>query len=74
MRLRGSFGFCSRGISSNVRESNIGFRSPSTLAQPYLNLPNPTFLSVLIINPNMEFIGTRQKSRFWWVKVVYLDA
>ena len=35
----------------------------------YLNLPNPTFLSVLIINPNMEFIGTRQKSRFWWVKV-----
>ena len=35
----------------------------------YLNLPNPTFLSVLIINPNMVFIGTRQKSRFWWVKV-----
>ena len=27
----------------------------------YLNLPNPTFLSVPIINPNMEFIGTRQK-------------
>ena len=27
------------------------------------------FPSVLIINPNMEFIGTRQKSRFWWVKV-----
>ena len=35
----------------------------------YLNLPNPTFLSVRIINPNMEFIGTREKSRFWWVKV-----
>ena len=35
----------------------------------YLNLPNPTFLSVPIINPNMEFIGTRQKSRFWWVEV-----
>ena len=30
----------------------------------YLNLPNPTFLSVLTINPNMEFIGTRQKSDF----------
>ena len=28
----------------------------------YLNLPNPTFLSALIINPNMEFTGTRQKS------------
>ena len=36
---------------------------------PYLNLPEPTFLSVLIRNPNMEFLGTRQKSRFWWVKV-----
>ena len=31
----------------------------------YLNLPNPTFLSALIRNPNMEFIGTLQKSRFW---------
>ena len=38
----------------------------------YLNLPNPTFLSVLIINPNIDFIGTRQKSRFWWVKVGYI--
>ena len=37
--------------------------------QNYLNLPNPTSLSVLIINPSMEFIGTRQQSRFWWVKV-----
>ena len=34
----------------------------------YLKLPKPTFL-FLIINPNMEFIGTLQKSRFWWVKV-----
>ena len=31
----------------------------------YLKLPNPTFLKVLIINPNMEFIGALQKSRFW---------
>ena len=31
----------------------------------YLNLPKPTFC----INPIMEFIGTLQKSRFWWVKV-----
>ena len=37
----------------------------------YLKLPNPTFLSVLIINPNMEFIGTGQKSKFRWVKVCY---
>ena len=36
----------------------------------YLNLPNPTFLQVLIINPSIEFIGTLQKSRFWQVKVV----
>ena len=40
----------------------------------FLNLPNPTFFSVLIINPNMEFIGTRQQSRFWWVKVGALKA
>ena len=30
----------------------------------YLNLPNPTFLSVLIMNPNMEFIGTLQNLGF----------
>ena len=65
MRLRGSFGFCSRGIGSNVRESNRGFRSPSTLAQPYLNPPEPTFLSgpykfhIRVYNKN------RQKSRVW---------
>ena len=35
------------------------------LALPYLHLPNPNFLSVLNIDLNMEFIGTRQKSRFW---------
>ena len=33
------------------------------------NLPKPTFLWVLIINPNIDFIGTLQKSRFWRVKV-----
>ena len=26
-----------------------------------------------MINPNMGFIGTLQKSRFWWVKV-YIDC
>ena len=57
MRVPPSFGFLTRG--------------PKLENYPYLNLPNPTFLSVLIINPNMEFIGTRQKSRFWWVKVGY---
>ena len=35
----------------------------------YLSLRNPTLLSVLILNPNMEFIGTRQKSRVWQVQV-----
>ena len=32
--------------------------------KPYLNLPKPTFLWVLIISPNMEFIGTLQKIGF----------
>ena len=27
----------------------------------YLKLPNPTLLKVLLINPNMEFIGILQK-------------
>ena len=36
----------------------------------YLNLPNPTFLSVL----KMEFAGTRQKSRCWWVKVGFTQS
>ena len=36
---------------------------------PYPNLPKPTFLWVLIINPNIDFRGTLQKSRFWRVKV-----
>ena len=35
----------------------------------YLKLPNPTFLWVPIINPNMKFMGTLQQSRFWLVKV-----
>ena len=35
----------------------------------YLNLPKTEFLEVLIIDPNMEFIGTLRKSRFWQVKV-----
>ena len=38
------------------------FRSPVAPSLIYLNLPNPTVLSVLIINPNVEFTGTRQKS------------
>ena len=33
----------------------------------YLNLPNPTSLQALIINPDMGCIGTLQKSRFWGV-------
>ena len=36
----------------------------------YPILPKPTFLWVLIINPNVDFIGTLQKSRFWRVEVV----
>ena len=35
----------------------------------YPNLPIPTLLWVLIINPSIDFIGTLQKSRFWRVKV-----
>ena len=31
----------------------------------YHKQANPTFLQVLNINPNMEFLGTLQKSRFW---------
>ena len=35
----------------------------------YPNLPKPIFLWVLIIDPNIDFIGALQKSRFWRVKV-----
>ena len=41
---------------------------PKQKFHPYQNLP---FLWVLIINPNIDFIGTLQKSRFWRVKVRY---
>ena len=54
---------------SQARPTCKGFKSQGLKVLAYLNLPNPTFLSVPIINPNMEFIGTRQKSRFWWVEV-----
>ena len=37
----------------------------TTMNKLYLNLPKPSFLQVLIINPNMGFIGTLPKSRFW---------
>ena len=39
------------------------------VAWSFPNLPKPTFSWVLIINPNIDFIGTLQKSRFWRVKV-----
>ena len=39
----------------------------------YLSLPKPyLFCRVPLINPIMEFIGALQKSRFWWVKVVFM--
>ena len=34
----------------------------------YLNPPKPTFAVGSYSNPNMECIGTLQKTRFWWVK------
>ena len=41
---------------------------PRTLnLKPNLNLPKPTSLEVLILNPNMEITRTRQQSSFWWV-------
>ena len=41
----------------------IYISSSSTVhSRVYLNLPKPTFLSVLIIHPTMEFIGTLHKS------------
>ena len=40
----------------------------------YPNLPKPTFLWVVIINPNIDFVGTLQKSRFWRVKVWLLSS
>ena len=44
-------------------------RNGNMILASYLTLPKPTCFWVLIINPNMEFIGTLQKSRFWWVRV-----
>ena len=37
----------------------------------YLDLPKPTLLQVLTMNPNINFIGTLQKSRFWRVEVEF---
>ena len=31
----------------------------------YLSLPNPTFLWVFIMNPNVEFKGPHKKGRVW---------
>ena len=46
--------------------AGAGLAGSSTLT--YKNL---LFCRFLIINPNMNFIGTLQKSRFWRVKVYF---
>ena len=54
---------------SDFRLKALGFGCTTLRRRVYPNLPKPTFLWVLIINPNIDFIGTLQKSRFWRVKV-----
>ena len=44
-------------------------KSEAEPQQTYLDLLNLTLLQVLIVYPNMEFIRTLQKSRFWQVEV-----
>ena len=53
------------GLYTDKGSVGIATRVSCIVMLAYLNLPKPTLLQVLIIHPNMEFIGTLQKSRFW---------
>ena len=55
----------SRSVHRNISPTSMVGDCVSSYSILYLNLPNPTFLWVLSINPNREFIGTLQKSRLW---------
>ena len=52
------------GLDFRVYGLGVLGEPQSLFLEAYPYLPKPTFLWVLIINPNVHFIGTLQKSRF----------
>ena len=60
---------CEDILGSGMPDRGFGFRLwfnvRFSVSKGCLKLPNPTFLQVLIIIPNMEIMGTLPKSRFW---------